>query len=253
MKESGGALLLTEFHGPIMIMTLNRPSMKNAINRVLAAEIAEALRRLNSDSTLLAGVLTGNGQSFCSGMDLRDFQDGGTPQDLQDVLRISLTKPMVAAVEGFAVAGGFELALRCDLIVAARGSKLGLPEVKVGQIAGFGIRQLLQELPRQAVAELALTGEFMSAERAFELGLVTRLVDPGQALPTALELAGAMIRNAPLSLAASLSLLNIGSTERDTLYYEVADQHAQITSHSHDALEGAAAFTERRDANWEGR
>lgn len=160
---------------------------------------------------------------------------------------------MVAAVEGFAVAGGFELALRCDLIVAARGSKVGLPEVKVGQIAGFGIRQLLQELPRQAVAELALTGEFMSAERAYELGLVTRLVDPGQALPTALELAGAMIRNAPLSLAASLSLLNIGSTEREKDYYEVADQHAQITSHSHDALEGAAAFTERRDANWEGR
>jgi enoyl-CoA hydratase len=253
VKESDGALLLTEIRGSIMIMTLNRPSTRNAINGVLAAEIAAALRHLDSDSTLLAGVLTGNGHSFCSGMDLRDFQDGGTPQDLQDVLRISLAKPLVAAVEGFAVAGGFELALRCDLIVAARGSKLGLPEVKVGQIAGFGIRQLLQELPRQAVAELALTGDFLSAERAYELGLVTRLVDPGQSLHTALELAAAIIKNAPLSLAASLSLLNIGSTESEVVYYGVADQRAQTTSHSHDALEGAAAFTERRGAKWEGR
>lgn len=253
MNDSDGSLLIAEVVGQVMIVTLNRPKTKNAINGALATELVTTLCRLDSDSTLLAGVITGSGQGFCSGMDLQAFRtDDTTPQDLQDVLRTPLTKPLIAAVEGFAVAGGFELALRCDLLVTARGAMFGLPEVKVGQIAGFGIRQLLREIPRQAVAEIALTGGLMPAERAYELGIVTRLVDPGQALHTALELAGKIIRNAPLSVAASLSLLDVDSSESEDTYYGEADRRAQITSHSHDALEGAAAFVERRDALWKG-
>jgi len=252
VNDSDASPLIVEVVGQVMIITLNRPRTKNAINGALATELVTALRRLDSDSALLAGVITGSGQDFCSGMDLRAFQADGTPQDLQRLLRTPLAKPLIAAVEGFAVAGGFELALRCDLLVTARGATLGLPEVKVGQIAGFGIRRLLREIPRQAVAELVLTGGLMSAERSYELGLVTRLVDPGQSLPTALKLAGAIIRNAPLAVAASLSLLDFESSESEDAYYGEADRRAQVTSHSHDALEGAAAFMERRDALWKG-
>src|SRR5215217_9007151 len=204
--------VLTERRDRVLLITLNRPEVRNAVNAALAEGVAAALDELDSDSELSVGILTGAGGFFSAGMDLGAFVKGESPyvgdRGFAGIARRASEKPLIAAIEGFAVAGGLEIALACDLIVAAEGAKLGVPEAKRGLVAAGGaLRQLPRRLPGAIAMELALTGETVSAERAAELGLVNRLAEPGHALEGALELADQVAANAPLALRASKSVL----------------------------------------------
>src|SRR5246127_193982 len=186
--------VLTERRARVLVVTINRPDQRNAINAAVADGIAAALDELDSDGELSVGVLTGAGKGFCAGMDLKAFVAGEIPsvgdRGFAGITRRSADKPLIAAVEGFAVAGGLEVALACDLLVAARGAKLGIPEVKRSLVAaGGGLLRLPRVLPRTVAMELALTGDPITAERAHDLGLVNRLAEPGGALDAALQLA----------------------------------------------------------------
>ena len=206
------AAVLTEHRDRVLVITINRPDQRNAVNAAVAQGIAAALDELDATRELSIGVMTGAGKGFCAGMDLKAFVAGETPhvddRGFAGITRRASVKPLIAAVEGFAVAGGLEVALACDLIVAARGAKLGIPEVKRSLVAaGGGLLRLPRVLPRNIAMELALTGDPILAERGFELGLVNRLAEPGGALDAALELAEQIAQNGPLALAASKRIL----------------------------------------------
>ena len=238
----------------VLIITLNRPEVRNAIDSALSLGIHAALAALDADESLRVGVLTGAGGTFCAGMDLKAFAVHGLPDKVDDVLRHGCRKPLVAAIEGIAVGGGLELALIADLLVAARDARIGSPEVRFGLFPGGGaLLRLPRLLPQSIVTELALTGELMSAEAAYAHGLVVRLCDPGDTLDTALELAGAIARNAPLGVDATLRLLRRapGRTEEDLWAEQVA--LVDTVFHSEDAQEGARAFAEKRPPEWSGR
>src|SRR5579862_1477841 len=204
--------VLSERRGRILLVTINRPDQRNAVNAAVAEGIAAALDRLDAEQELSVGVLTGAGKGFSAGMDLKAFVAGERPyagdRGFAGITQRAAAKPLIAAIEGFAVAGGLEVALSCDLIVAARGAKLGIPEVKRSLVAaGGGLLRLPRMLPRNIATELALTGDPIDAERAHALGMVNRLAEPGGALAGALELAAAIAANAPLALAASKRIL----------------------------------------------
>ena len=248
-----GAVQTAEVDG-VLVITLNRPEVRNAIDSALSLGVLAALRALDADKDLRVGVLTGAGGTFCAGMDLKAFAASGLPEGIDDVLRHGCRKPLVAAVEGVAVGGGLELALIADLLVAASDARLGSPEVKFGLFPGGGaLLRLPRHLPQSVVTELALIGEPLSAEAAFAHGLVVRLCEPGQALDTALELARAIARNAPLGVDAALRLLRLtpGRTEEELW----AEQRRLVDAvfHSEDAQEGARAFAEKRPPQWSGR
>src|SRR5487761_1073578 len=186
--------VLTEFSENIAIVTINRPAARNAVNPAVAEGIAAAMEEFERRDDLAAAVITGADGTFSSGMDLKAFVRGESPnvpgRGFAGLAERPPTKPLIAAVEGYALAGGCEIALTCDLIVAASDAKFGLPEVKRGLVAGAGgLVRLPRRVPYQLAMEIALTGEFMSAERAYAVGLVNRLCDSGSALATALELA----------------------------------------------------------------
>jgi enoyl-CoA hydratase/carnithine racemase len=245
--------ILTETTGRVLVITLNRPNARNAINGELAVGVLEALARLDADDELAVGVLTGNG-GFCSGMDLKAFAADGPPKGLDRLLRGVAKKPLVAAVERFALAGGLELALSCDLIVAGRSAKLGIPEVKVGLFAaGGGLLRLPRAMPERVAMELALTGEPITAEQAHAWGLVNRVVDDGDALPAGIDLATLIARNAPLGVAASKTLIYEANDLRaEEFWSKQADLFAGV-SRTDDAKEGPAAFAEKRTPSWSGR
>ena len=248
-----GAVQTAEVDG-VLVITLNRPEVRNAIDSALSLGVLHALATLDAGDDLRVGVLTGAGGTFCAGMDLKAFAVHGLPAKVDDVLRHGCRKPLVAAVEGVAVGGGLELALIADLLVAASDARLGSPEVKFGLFPGGGaLLRLPRHLPQSIVTELALTGEPLSAEAAFAHGLVVRLCEPGHALDTALELARAIARNAPLGVDAALRLLRMapGRTEEDLW----AEQRRLVDAvfHSEDAQEGARAFAEKRPPQWSGR
>jgi enoyl-CoA hydratase len=253
------APLLTERRGPVLVMTLNRPEVRNAIDKPLAEAIAAALDELDADTELRVGVLTGAGRGFCAGMDLKRFGETGERPWVGDrgfagIVRRPPRKPLIAAVEGFAVAGGLEIALACDLIVAARGTKLGLPEVTRGLVAaGGGLRRLPRLLPSALAIELALTGDLITAERAHEAGAISRLTEPGQALDAALELAERIGRNAPLALAGSKQVLQQQWSWSDDEFWDRQAEIVEPIATSEDAREGARAFTEKRAPEWRGR
>src|SRR5947208_179211 len=197
--------VLTERRDGVLLIKLNRPDLRNAVNAALAEGVAAALDELDADDALSVGVLTGAGKGFSSGMDLKAFVAGESPyagdRGFAGITQRAAEKPLIAAIEGFAVAGGFEVALSCDLIVAARGARLGVPEVKRGLVAAGGaLLRLPQRIPYHLAMELALTGDPVDAERAHELGLVNRLTEPGGAVDAALELADAIVKNGPLAL-----------------------------------------------------
>ena len=250
--------VLIEQRGAVLVITLNRPQARNAVNLALAQGIAAALDRLDRDDQLALGILTGAGKGFCAGMDLKAFAAGERPwagdRGFAGIVRRSAEKPLIAAIEGFAVAGGLEVALACDLIVAASDAKLGIPEVKRSLVAAGGaLLRLPRRIPYHAAMELALTGEPISAERAHELGLVNRLCEPGQALAVALELAEQIAANAPLALRASKRIL---AEQWDWPLGEAFERQAQISDPvfaSADAREGARAFAEKRAPVWQGR
>jgi enoyl-CoA hydratase len=250
--------LITERHDRVFLITLNRPDARNAVNLAMAEAMAAALDELDGDDELSVGVIAGEGKGFSSGMDLKAFATGERPwagdRGFAGIVQKPAEKPLVAAIEGFAVAGGLEIALACDLIVAAKGAKLGVPEVKRGLVAAGGaLRQLPRRLPGAVAMELALTGETITAERGTELGLVNRLAEPGEALDVALELAAEVAANAPLATAASKSILNQqGSWDDETFWSKQGEIVAPVFT-SEDAIEGATAFSEKRAPNWRGR
>ncbi len=250
--------VLTDRRDGVLLITLNRPEARNAVNLAVAEGIAAALDELDGSEDLSAGVLTGAGKGFCAGMDLKAFVSGQRPwvsdRGFAGIVRRPPRKLLIAAIEGFAVAGGLEIALACDLIVAARGAKLGIPEVKRSLVAAGGaLLRLPRRIPYHAAMELALTGDSILAERAHELGLVNRLAEPGGAVAEALALAGEIAINAPLALIASKRILQ---EQHDWPAAEMWERQSAISDPvfaSEDAREGATAFAEKRPPVWRGR
>ena len=256
--DQAAAAVLTERRGNVLLITLNRPEVRNAVNAALAAGMAEALDELDGDEELSVGVLTGAGGFFCAGMDLGAFVKGESAwfgdRGFAGITQRASRKPLIAAIEGFAVAGGLEIALSCDLIVAASGAKMGIPEVKRSLVAAGGaLLRMPRRMPYHVVMELALTGDVLPAERFQELGLVNRVVEPGAAVDTALELAGTLAKNAPLALVATKQILQ---EQFDWSSGEMWERQGAISGPvfaSEDAKEGSAAFKEKREPVWKGR
>jgi enoyl-CoA hydratase len=250
--------VLTDRRGSVLLITLNRPDARNAVNLALAEGIAAALDELDADRELTVGVLTGAGSGFCAGMDLKAFVAGQRPwvgdRGFAGIVQRASRKPLVAAVEGFAVAGGLEVALACDLIVASRGAKLGIPEVKRSLVAAGGaLLRLPRRMPYGLAMELALTGDPITAERAYELGVVNRLTDPGAAVDAALELAGTIARNGPLAVHATKAILQQQFDWTEEEFWMRQGELAGPVFGSDDAREGAIAFSEKREPVWQGR
>ena len=249
--------VLTERRDGVLLITLNRPQARNAVNLPLAEGVAAALDDLDDSADVSVGILTGAGGGFCAGMDLKAFVSGERPwvgdRGFAGIVQRGPRKPIIAAIEGFAVAGGLEVALACDLIVAARGAKLGIPEVKRSLVAAGGaLLRLPQRIPYGLAMELALTGELIPAERGAEVGLVDRLADAGGAVDVALELAAAIAANGPLALTATKEVL---LRQRDWDSEEFWTKQGEITGPvfgSNDAREGAIAFSEKRAPKWTG-
>jgi enoyl-CoA hydratase/carnithine racemase len=244
--------------GSVLLITLNRPEVRNAVNAALAAGVAGALDELDRDESLSVGVLTGAAGFFCAGMDLGAFVKGESPwfgdRGFAGIAQRASRKPLIAAIEGFAVAGGMEIALACDLIVAAKGAKLGIPEAKRSLVAAGGaLLRLPRRIPYHVVMELALTGDPLPAERCHQLGLVNRVSEPGGAVAAALELAGTLAANGPLALIASKQILQ---RQFDWSSEEMWEKQGAISGPvfaSEDAKEGANAFKEKRPAVWRAR
>ena len=250
--------VLRERRERTLVITINRPDQRNAVNGAVAAGIAAGLDELDADAELSLGILTDAGKGFCAGMDLKAFVAGESPyagdRGFAGITQRAATKPLIAAVEGFAVAGGLEVALSCDLIVAARGARLGIPEVKRSLVAAAGaLLRLPRVLPRTIAMELALTGEPVDAERGYELGLVNRLAEPGQALAVAFELADQIATNGPLALAATKRILVESVDWPDSEFFARQGEIAGPVMGSEDAREGAQAFAEKRAPVWKGR
>ena len=249
--------VLVEHEDGIVVITINRASQRNAVNRAVSYGVCAAVDELDARDDLRVGILTGAGGTFCAGMDLKAFLRGEVPRvEGRGIMGIAVTppkKPLIAAVEGYALAGGFEAVLACDLLVAARNAQFGLPEAKRGLAAAAGgLLRLPRLIPHRIAMELALTGDTISAERLERFGLVNALVEPGEALAEAKRLARRIIANAPMSIAASKRVI---VEQRDWSIAEMWARQQDITGPvlaSEDAREGAAAFAERRPAVWRG-
>jgi enoyl-CoA hydratase len=257
-EASPEAAVLTEVRANILLITLNRPASRNAVNSALASGIAGALDELDANGGLAAGVLAGAGRGFCSGMDLRAFVAGepvSVPgRGFAGIVETPSEKPLIAAVEGFAVAGGLEIALACDVIVASREARFGIPEVKRALIASGGaLRRLPERIPAGVAMDLALTGDLIDGERAHSVGLVDRLTDAGGAVDAALELARAIAANGPLALRATKRLLRAQSDWDEATFWRNQAEIAGPVMASEDAREGAVAFAEKRAPQWNGR
>lgn len=249
--------VLTEARDGVLIMTINRPEAKNAVNRAVAEALAAAMEQLDSDDSLNCGVITGAGGTFCSGMDLKGFLKGELPmvkgKGFAGFIEAPPAKPLIGAVEGFALAGGMEIAITCDLLVANDKAQFGIPEAKRGLVAGAGGLLTLPSIVGKRMAmELALTGDFISAQRAYEIGFVNRLTDGG-ALDAALELAARVAANGPLALKASKRIINERPDWSSENMWAKQQEIAGAVFSSQDAREGAAAFAEKRKPNWQGK
>jgi enoyl-CoA hydratase len=243
----------TERIGSTLLITIDRPQARNAVNAAVAAGLAAALDELESDRTLRAGVLTGAENTFSAGMDLKAALKGESPEipgrGFGGLTEAELTKPLIAAVEGFAMGGGFELALGCDLIVAGEDARFGLPEVKRGLIAaGGGVIRLPKRIPHHLAMEFLLTGEPVTGRRAAELGLVNRVTPNGDAAAVALQLAEKLAENAPLALAAVKKIVRGSEAEA----FAVQREETKKLMQSADVREGMTAFAERRAPKWTG-
>lgn len=249
--------VLTEVRDGVLIVTMNRPEAKNAMNKAQAEGISAAMDRLEAESDLRCAVLTGAGGTFCSGMDLKGFLRGERPsiegRGFGGLTEWTPSKPVIAAIDGFALAGGMELALSCDLIVASAGSKFGIPEAKRGLAAAAGgLIKLPRQIPPRIAMELALTGDFIDAARAYELGFVNRVVE-GPSLPAALELAALVAENGPLALIASKAVIRQSHEWTEAEMWQKQGAIVMPVFASADAREGAAAFAEKRKPNWQAK
>jgi enoyl-CoA hydratase len=256
--EQATELVLTERQDAVLTITINRPAQRNAVNREVAVQVASALDLLDSDPSLSVGVLTGAGGTFSAGMDLKAFANGQTPippgRGFGGLTQAVVRKPLIAAVEGWALGGGFEMALGCDLIVAAEDAKFGLPEVKRGLIAGEGgVIRLPQRIPYHVALKVLLTGEPLSAVDAKQYGLVSKLTAAGAALQAAHGLARRIAANAPLALARVKEVLRETQGLNDADAFARQSEKAHSLIDSEDAHEGALAFAEKRAPVWRGR
>ncbi len=249
--------VVVEHDNGLVIITINRPDQRNAVNRAVSYGVCAAVDEMDARADLHVGILTGAGGTFCSGMDLKAFLRGEvTRVEGRGILGIAMTpprKPLIAAVEGYALAGGFEAMLACDLVVASRDARFGLPEVKRGLAAAAGgLMRLPRLIPTRIAMEIALTGDMVSAERLHQYGLINELTEPGGSLDAAKALARRILANAPLSIAASKRVI---VEQRDWPLADMFARQQDITGPvlaSQDAREGAAAFAERRSAVWKG-
>ncbi|OYX61402.1 MAG: enoyl-CoA hydratase [Novosphingobium sp. 32-60-15] len=251
------AEVLTEVDGNVLIVTINRPAAKNAVNRAVAEGIAAAMERLDAEDALRCAVLTGAGGTFCAGMDLKAFLRGEMPsvpgRGFGGLAQQSPRKPVVAAVDGYALAGGMELALACDLIVASASSMFGIPEAKRGLAAAAGgLMRLPRQIPPRIAMELALTGDFITAQRAYEIGFINQITE-GPSIDGAKALAAKIAENGPLALMASKAIIRDSHEWTEAEMWEKQTAYTMPVLTSQDAREGAAAFAQKRKPNWQGK
>lgn len=257
MADTQAQEVLTQVQDGILIVTINRPEAKNAMTQAAAQGIAAAMDRLDNDDDLRVGILTGAGGTFCSGMDLKGFLRGERPsvegRGFGGVVEAPPAKPLIAAVEGYALAGGLELMIACDLVVASDKAKFGIPEVKRGLVAAAGgVMMLPDQIPERIAMELALTGDFIDAPRAYELGLINTVTD-GSALEGAKALAAKIVANGPLAVKVSKQIIKQSRGWAMEDRYTNQGKLIAPVFVSEDAREGAAAFAEKRAPNWKGK
>lgn len=250
--------VLTEFADGIAVMTINRPNARNAVDLEVAKGLAAAVDEFESRPDLVIGILTGAGGTFCAGMDLKAFSRGERPslpgRGFAGLTERPPSKPLIAAVEGWALAGGCELALAADLVVAARDAKFGLPEVKRGLVAAAGgLLRLPKALPYQVTMEVALTGDPLTAELAHSHGLVNVLTEPGEALRGARELAARIAANGPLAVRATKQIVSTAVRYSDADLFAAQRETVDVVLASDDAREGSRAFAEKRAPIWKGQ
>lgn len=247
-----------EIQDGVAVITINRPEARNAIDRETALAVEAAVKQINADPEIRCAVITGAGGNFCAGMDLKAFLRGEVVRlpdtGFAGVTQSDLQKPFIAAVEGYALAGGFEIMLSCDMVVASSAAKFGLTEVKRGLVANAGgLVRLPRQMPIKLASEFVLTGDIFPVERLAAAGLVNRIVPEGEALNEAIALARVIAGNGPMAVAVSRKVLN-ESLEWPSA--ELFERQFAITAPvfvSEDAREGASAFAEKRAPVWKGR
>ncbi|MBW2416399.1 MAG: crotonase/enoyl-CoA hydratase family protein [Deltaproteobacteria bacterium] len=250
--------ILAEARGHILLVSINRPEARNAFDGATAAAMEAAMDRFEEDSELRVGIITGAGKAFSAGQDLKAAAKGDMGATRRrggfGIMARPPNKPLIAAVEGHAVAGGLELCLSCDLIVAARDARMGIPEARHNLVAvGGGLFRLPRRIPYHLVMELALTADTWTAERMHEIGLVNRLAEPGQALDVAFELAERVLANGPLAVAASKQIVQRSSEWTEEEAWREQMKIAGPVMQSEDTREGLAAFAQKRAPVWKGR
>nr|WHW29386.1 putative enoyl-CoA hydratase [uncultured bacterium] len=249
--------VLTDIQDGVIVITINRPEAKNAVNRAVAEGVAAAMKQLDSDNSLNAGIITGAGGTFCSGMDLKGFLKGELPmvagKGFCGFIEWPPEKPLIAAVEGYALAGGMEVAIASDLCVANSKAQFGIPEVKRSLVAAAGGLLTLPSIVGKRMAmELALTGDFIDAQRAYEMGFVNRITD-GPALDSALEFAAKVAANGPLALKATKRIINERPDWSSEEMWQKQQEISATVFASEDSREGAMAFAEKRKPVWKGK
>ena len=249
-----------EQRGPFAVIKINRPEARNAVNGAVASGIEDGIDRLEADEGTWVGILTGEPPVFCAGADLKEINSGNAgglatkKGGFGGIVQRERSKPLIAAVDGPALAGGTEIVLSCDLVVASTTATFGIPEVKRSLVAGAGgLFRLGRKIPMNIAMELALTGDPIDAQRAYELGLVNRLVEPGQALDEAVKLAEQICANAPIAVRESRKIVLEATNAPDDVGWKMSAEGMAKAMSSEDLQEGLTAFIEKRPPVWKGR
>ena len=254
--EAPAQPVATERHGPVLVICLQRPQARNALDLATAQAVHAAMDLLDDDDTLFAGVITGSGGNFCAGADLKAIARGERPTTSRGgggMMARPSRKPLIAAVAGWALGGGFELCLSCDLIVAARDARFGLPEVKRNLVAtGGGLFRLPKRLPYGLAMEFALLGEPQTTEFFTPYGIINRVTEPGQALEGAMALAKQMLANGPTALAATVQIMRNAHNWTEEEAWRAQEPIAAVARNAEDCKEGLRAFAEKRTPVWKG-
>jgi enoyl-CoA hydratase len=253
--DTAGPAVITADHDGVLVITIQRPEAKNAVNRAVSEGLSAAVDELNTNPELRVGVLTGAGSTFCAGMDLKAFLKGENVRiegrGFAGLAQADIDKPLIAAIEGYALAGGFELALACDLIVASTEARFGLPEVKRGLVANAGgLVRLPRQFPTRLACELVLTGAMVGAGYLAAHGLINRVVPAGTALEAALELAHVIAQNGPLAISVSKRVMRESQDWSSAQMFDRQNAMTRRVFESADAREGAIAFAEKRSPVW---